>query len=134
MWTTAGLVDLIETGTDLASIKAVLVNEDHIASMDDVFVADIVADELPGAPRLDIPNVRLTPNVTQVHLTADDPAVVPDADFGTVGGVWLYRHVTDDSDSKLWVHLELENPLTTNGGDLAVEFNSEGIAVIAGST
>lgn len=66
----------------------------------------------------------------QVKCDATDPSVYSGADFGTVQAAVVYRFVTNDADSPLICYLDGASfPVTTNGGDLTIQFHADGVFV-----
>jgi hypothetical protein len=63
---------------------------------------------------------------------ATDPATYTGADFGDVQAAVIYLFVTDDSDHILICYLDGPDfPITTNGGDLTLQFNSDGVFTLS---
>jgi hypothetical protein len=63
---------------------------------------------------------------------ATDPSVYTGADFGTIQAAVVYWFVTDDTDHILICYLDGPDfPITTNGGDLTLQFNSDGVFTLS---
>ncbi len=66
----------------------------------------------------------------QVKCDATDPSVYSGANFGTVQAAVVFRQVTNDTDSPLICYLDGPSfPVTTNGGDLTIQFHADGVFV-----
>lgn len=63
---------------------------------------------------------------------ATDPAVYTGADFGDVQAAVVFWFVTGDSDSILICYLDGASfPVTTNGGDLTIQFGANGVFTLS---
>lgn len=100
-----------------------------------VFVGDVLngstATECSGSG---YSRKTISTPTTSTDLT-DDEAVFDgddlsyiDAEFGDITGILLFKSVTDDTDSPLIAHITADKfPLTTNGGDVNLNWAAEGI-------
>lgn len=91
---------------------------------------DVVASECSGTGY-----TRQTLDMTTSMDLGDDEAVADaddltytGADFGTIQSMLVFKTVTDDTDSPLIAHITSDEfPLTTNGGDVTIEWDAEGV-------
>ncbi len=66
----------------------------------------------------------------QVKCDATDPSVYSGANFGVVQAAVVFRFVTNDAASPLLAYLDGASfPVTTNGGDLTIQFHADGVFV-----
>lgn len=110
--------------------KLMLVNASESFNAADVYVSDVVANELSDA--------------SYGRVTLEDGNVVTDggtgadiefteADFGalsggeTINAAILFKFVTNDADSPLMAFFDLTNTVT-NGSEVKVQFNSKASA------
>jgi len=127
-----GLFDFLETGDDL---RVLLVDNTTTCDTEDdtEFLAGFTTlGELSGtgyvrkqlanqAVNEDLPNDRAEFDADDVTWTA--------INAGTAAAAVIYRHVTDDSNSEPILFIDTGGfPLTTNGGDLTIQWNIEGIS------
>ncbi|QSG06388.1 hypothetical protein [Halapricum desulfuricans] len=130
---------LFDGSIDLANdtIEVALIDDSISYTPDidgEVYVADvldgIVASECSGTGY-----TRQTVNMTTSLDLADDEAVADaddltysGADFGTIQNMLVFKSVTDDTDSPLIAHVtSTDFPLTTNGGDVTIQWDAEGV-------
>lgn len=64
------------------------------------------------------------------EFDADD-TVWTGINAGTAQAAIIYKHVTDDSDSIPLFYIDSDFPFVTNGGDMTIQWNAEGISQIA---
>ena len=123
-----------DAGIDFPSdtIRALLVDATFNGDEDDEFVADpAVLGELVGTGyvRKDLAtktNALDTPN-SRAEWDADDVTWTA-IDAGTAAGVLLYKFITNDAASPIIAFIDTGGfPVTTNGGDLGIQWNAEGI-------
>jgi hypothetical protein len=64
----------------------------------------------------------------RAQCDATDPAVFSGADFGDVQAAVVFWEVTTDADHILICYLDGASfPITTNGGDLTLQFHADGV-------
>lgn len=136
-----GLIDL-----ETATLRVLLYDDSQAYTPDrttDEFVGDVIgtsATELGDASysRQDVANVQVTEDATDVEVEVDaDDVTFPSVDGGEVVQGWiLYRQVGGDDttpgdDDIIAIEDEVKNSsgndVTTNGSDIVLQFNSEGI-------
>lgn len=62
------------------------------------------------------------------EYNAADPAIYSGADFGVIQAAVVFRFVTNDADSVLFCYLDGTGfPITTNSGDLTLQFHADGV-------
>lgn len=117
-----------------ADLRLLLVDAGYTFDKDHDFVDDVVADELSGtgyvrktlageATSLDNVNDRAEGDADDVSWTG--------INAGTAKAAIIYVQVTNDADSYLVCYIDTGGfPITTNGGDLTVQFNAEGVIQI----
>jgi hypothetical protein len=135
-----GKKELLDGTIDLVNdtIKAMLVTSSYTPNADDDFATAPAAQELSGTGYQagfagtgrktlgtktfseDDPNDRgefLAANLTWTGISA-----------GTAAAVVLYKHLTSDAASVLIAYIDSGGfPKVTNGGDLSINWNAEGI-------
>lgn len=127
LWTNRGKLELAQFDVRAIVLRAMLVDADGdtVATVDLNTVAEIVVDELAGAGRKTLVNVTTTEDdaADRAVLDADD-LVWAAANFGTIGGAWIYRRVggADANTDPLWCYIDVEPELPTNGGDVTLAF------------
>lgn len=127
MWTNRGKTDFAGVDVRAVVLRAVLVDADAdaAANADLNTLADVVGDEIGAAGRKTLANVTITEDDAgdRAILDADD-LVWAAANFGTIGGVWIFRRVggADANTDPLWMYLDVEPELATNGGDITLAF------------
>lgn len=123
----AGDIDL-----NADDIRVILVDSSFNGAANHQFVGDIpVLGELNGtgyvrkalsdeAVNVDTVNNRAEFDATDVTWTG--------INAGTAAGAVLYKHVTNDADSPFIAFIDSGGfPITTNGGDVTIQWNAEGI-------
>lgn len=117
-----------------ADLRLLLVDAGYTFNKDHDFVDDVVADELSGtgyarktlageATSLDNVNDRAEGDANDVTWTG--------IDAGTAKAAIIFVQVTNDADSYLVCYIDTGGfPITTNGGDLSIQFNAEGVIQI----
>ena len=125
----------INLGTD--TIKVALVS-DSIAYTPDIdneqYVADVLDDVVasecsgPGYSRQTL-SVTTSQDNTDNEAVADATDLVyTGADFGTIQSILVFKEVTTDADSPLIASVTSSDlPLTTNGGDVNLNWAAEGL-------
>lgn len=138
--TTKGLFDILDravSGGSAADLRVLAVDTppaNAAAAANLNFVDDVVADELSGtgyarrtltgeAAGEDDANDR-------ANIDATDPTTYSAINAGTIAGLWLFRFVTDDTDSRLWGFLDVAD-IVTNGGDVSILINALGLLTAA---
>jgi hypothetical protein len=125
----------IDLGNDTIEVALI---DDSISYTPDIDNESFVADVLDGVNAAECSGTgysRKTLSVTTSMDTTDDEAVADatdltytGADFGTIQGILLFKTVTSDSDSPLIAHItSADLPLTTNGGDVDLNWATEGV-------
>lgn len=118
------------------TIRALLVDATFNGDANDEFVGDVgVLGELSGTGysrkdlgsktnNIDTPNARAEWDAADLSWTG--------IDAGTAAGLLLLKFVTNDADSPILAFIDTGGfPVTTNGGDLGVQWNTEGILHIS---
>lgn len=105
------------------------------AAADLNFVTQITSDELAGTgySRMTLANEVAAENDTSdlANIDADDPSPQTLAgDNGTIAGYWLFRFVTNDSDSILLQFFDTTDTVT-NGGAVQFAFGATGAMTLA---
>lgn len=118
--------------------KVLLVGTGYTPSALHVFVADLGANELSGTgyvagfagsgrKSLVARTVTVDPSIDRSELDADDVQWVT-ISAGTAKAIIVYRHLTSDADSRVIAYIDNGGlPLLTNGNDLIVMWNADGI-------
>lgn len=140
-----GKKELLDGTIDLGAntIKAMLVTSSYIANANNDFVADGGADdaddhELTGTgydPGFAGSGRKTLGSITIVEDDGNNRAEFDAADLtwsgidaGTAAAVIIYRHLTNDGLSTLIAYIDTGGfPVVTNGGDLTITWNAEGI-------
>jgi hypothetical protein len=131
---------LFDGGVDLGNdtIKVALI-DDTTAYSPNIDTETYVSDVLDGGTTAQECSgtgyTRKTVSLTTSQDNTDDEAVADagdltysGADFGTIQGILLFQEVTTDSDSPLIAHItSADLPLTTNGGDVNLNWDAEGV-------
>lgn len=118
---------------DNSVIKALLVKNTYSQDKDHKFVADLTpaSNELTGpgyARKTLVNNTVVQDDVNDVAKVDSDDLTWTAIDAGTAAGMVLYKEGSSDADSVLIAYINDGGfPVTTNGGDLIMEFNAEGI-------
>lgn len=127
-----------DAGIDFPSdtIRALLVDSTFNGDANDEFVADpTTLGELTGTGyvrkdlasktnAIDTPNARAEWDAADLSWTG--------IDAGTAAGLLLFKFVTNDAASPIIAFIDTGGfPVTTNGGDLGVQWNTEGILHIS---
>lgn len=107
------------------TIKILLVEAGHTPDASDVYVADIVADEVDDASyaRKTLAGKTVTVSSNRANLNADNPVWALLIDAQDVGGAYVFKQVTNDSDSPLICYLEA--PLDTIGVDSTLKLGGQ---------
>jgi hypothetical protein len=128
-----GTIDLVND-----TLKAMLVTSSYSANPDDDFASAPAAAELSGtgyasgfagAGRKTLASKSITEDDTnnRAEFTAANLQWTG-IDAGTAAAVVLYKHLTNDGASVLIAYIDTGGfPKTTNGGDLNINWNAEGI-------
>lgn len=130
-----GTIDLLSD-----TIKVMLVDSSYTPDKDDEFVADGAdAAELSGTGyqagfagtgRKTLSNKAITVDNTNDRAEFDNTVDLTwsSIDAGIVAAMVIYKHLTNDGASVVIAYVDSGGfPKTTNGGDLSVVFNAEGI-------
>lgn len=121
---------------DTHDIRVLLVNSTFNGTASHEFVGSIpTLGELSGTGYVrkaltgEVVNVDLPNNRSE--LDADDVTWVG-INAGTAAGAVLFRLVTNDADSPFIAFIDSGGfPITSNGGDVTLQWNSEGVLQIA---
>ena len=122
---------------DDSTIKAMLVKDTYTPDKDHKFVADVTpaSNELSDASysRKTLQNKTVTQDdVNDVAKVDSDDLTWTAINAGTAAGMVIYKENTGDADNVLIAYINDGGfPVTTNGGDLIMEFNAEGIIQLA---
>lgn len=135
-WTNKGKKEIVDRDATAADLRLLLVNTPPAsagAAADLNFVADVSANELSGTgyARKTLATKTITEDDTndRAVFDCDDPSVYTALNAGTIAGAWVFRQVTNDADSALWMFLDCTD-LVTNGGDVTVTINSAGLSTV----
>lgn len=118
------------------TLKAMLVTSGYSANKDDDFVADTTpgSNELSGTgySRKTLASKTVTRDDTNDRAEFDAADLTwTGINAGTAAAVIIYEEVTNDADSVLIAYIDSGGfPVTTNGGDLTVAWNAQGIFYI----
>jgi len=126
---------LLDAGFNWASVdvRALLVTSGYSVDPDDTFVDDLTpgSNELSGTGyvRKALASESTSQDNTNDRAEGDADDVTWSAiNAGTAAAVVLYAFVTNDADSWLIAYVDTGGfPITTNGGDLTIQWNAEGI-------
>lgn len=125
----AWIHDLVFDNLNGTTIKLLLVNATDTADkVNDEFVTDIVANELSDASyaRKTLASVTYNENSNSHAVWVDAADVLFSAlNNETIEAAYVYREVTNDTDSYLIARLDGVN-LVANGGDVTVTFDATG--------
>lgn len=137
-WTNKGLKDLATLAYASQTLKVMLVTAapaNAATAADYNFVSDVSGVEATATNYARKTLTLSTPVEDDTNdwatIGATDPSTwtaLGGATNNTIVGGWIFRQITNDADSPLWVYLGLTSSLTTNGGDVTIGFNATGIA------
>ena len=107
---------------------------DGEAFVDDVLDGGVTASELSGTGYS-----RKTVTITVAQDNTNDRATADTTDLtytgldaGTIDAILVFKTVTNDSDSPLIAHLtSTDFPLTTNGGDVTIQWDPAGVLTLS---
>ncbi len=134
-----GTIDLL---TD--TLKIMLVTSSYVANADHDFVDEAGANDpidhelsgtgytagFGGSGRKTLSSKTATEDDANDRAEFDDGADITwtAIDAGTAAAAILYKHNTADTDSVLIAYIDTGGfPVVTNGGDLTIQWNAEGI-------
>ncbi len=133
-----GTIDLL---TD--TLKIMLVTSSYVADADNDFVEEGVNDAneheltgtgydpgFAGSGRKTLSGKGVTEDDTNDRAEFDDSGDITwtGINAGTAAGAILYKHITADTASILIAYIDSGGfPVVTNGGDLTIQWNAEGI-------
>ena len=133
----AGELDL-----DGHTIKAMLVDDAYVYNPDHNFVSNVSGDEVSGTgytggfagsgrKTLGSPVVAQDDSANRGYFDAAD-VTWTGINVGLVGAIILYRSVSTDADSPLIAHIDTGAtfPITTNGGDLVVQWSTSPLGIL----
>lgn len=125
LWTNKGKADLMTVGTTGITLRAMLVDadQDTAANADLNTLSEVTTDEIVAAGRKTLTTVTVTEDDTNDRAVLDcDDLVWTAANFGTIGGVWIFRRVggADAGTDPLWFYIDVNPNLVTNGGDITL--------------
>lgn len=125
----------IDLGTDDIQIALIDDSISYTPDIDaEVYVSDVL-DDVTASECSGTGYSRKSLSTTTSVDTVDDEAVLDatdltytGADFGTIDSILLFKQVTSDSDSPVIAHItSADLPLTTNGGDVDLNWATEGV-------
>lgn len=142
-WYGKGLRKILDRTIDWvgsANIKVMLLNA-HAFNPDHEFVSDVVADEFTGtgytgghngAGRKALASKTITDDTAndRIELDAADPSAWTGLNGDTVAWAIVFEQGASDAASQLICALDPAD-LTTNGGDVTLSFNAEGVAQVS---
>ena len=126
-----GLEKLLDGTIDFENdtINVLLVDTSHTFDKTHDFVDDIVANEASGTgyARKTLANAAIALDAAndRVEFDADNPSYTA-LDAGTIAAAIIFKQVTNDSDSPLIAQIDFAD-LVTNGSDVELQINSEGL-------
>lgn len=140
-----GKKEILDGSIDLGSdtMKAMLVTSSYTPNVDHDFVDDGGADDpidhelsgtgyaagFAGSGRKTLGSIAITEDDTNDRaefLAAN--LTWSGIDAGTAAGVIIYKHLTNDAASVMLAYIDTGGfPVVTNGGDLTITWNAEGI-------
>lgn len=142
-WYAKGLLQIQNRTIDWVNdtIKVMLVNASYTFDPDHDFVDDINANELSGtgytggfagAGRKSLASKAIANDAAndRIEFDAADPSAWTGLNAGTVAWVILIKEITNDAASVPILALDPTN-LVTNGSDVTLVFDAEGIAQIS---
>lgn len=142
-WYGKGLRKILDRTIDWvgsANIKVMLLNS-HTFDPDHEFVSSVVADEFAGtgytgghngAGRKALASKTITDDTAndRIELDAADPSAWTGLNTDTVAWAIVFEQGASDAASQLICALDPAD-LTTNGGDVTLSFNAEGVAQVS---
>jgi hypothetical protein len=141
-WYGQGLGGVIDGTLDLITdtIKVMLVNDTYTYNADHDFADDVASTELNGvgyangfggSGRKTLASKTLTNDTANDRIEFDAADVTWTAiNAGTIGGAVLVRETVNDAGSRIICFLDPSN-LVTNGGDVTLVFDAQGIAQVS---
>lgn len=142
-WYAKGLLQIQNRTIDWVNdtIKVMLVNASYTFDPDHDFVDDINANELSGtgytggfngSGRKSLASKAIANDAAndRIEFDAADPSAWTGLNAGTIAWVILIKEITNDAASVPILALDPTN-LVTNGGDVTLVFDAEGIAQIS---
>lgn len=141
-WYGKGLLKVADRTIDFVNdtIKVMLVNASYTFNPDHDFADDVSANELSGtgyAGGFNGAGRKTLASKTITEDTANDRIEFDCADLtwtainaGTIGGVVVLKEITNDAASPLIAFLD-PSDLVTNGGDVTLVINAEGLLQIS---
>lgn len=143
-WTNRGKARIADKGVTGVSreFRILLVNTppaSGTAAADLNTVSQVVSGELSGTgyARKTLTSATVTEDDTNdwALFDAADPSTYTAINAGTIAGAWIYDRQTPGSDTDasdhLWMFLDLSPDLVTNGGDVTLQFNTNGLSTLA---
>lgn len=117
------------------TIKVMLVGETYTPDKDHNFVSEVVSTELSGTgyERKSLENKTVVQDdVNDVAKVDADDITWESIQAGTAKGMVVYKQGSSDTDSILIAYIDEGGfPVVSNGGDLIMEFHSNGIIQLA---
>lgn len=142
-WYNKGKFEVLSEGTqlDTDTIKVMLVDDTYVFDAAHNFVSDVVADEVSGsgytggfagAGRKTLGSKAFSEDDANSRAEFDSSADMTwtSISVGTVGGAILIREVTNDADSVVLAFMDFDPDVVTNGGNMTIQWNAEGILQI----
>lgn len=122
---------------ETVDLRVLLITNGYTVDADDIFVDALTpgSNELSGTgyARLVLASKAVTKDDTNDRAEGDAADVLwTGIDAGTAQAAILFVQVTNDADSWLVCYIDTGGfPITTNGGDLTIQWNAEGILQLA---
>ena len=121
---------------DLDDIRVMLIDSTGAAvDADDLYVSAISGDELSDTnyARSALAGLTVTRDEAndRAEMDANDLTFTSLGGTDTVKSAVLFKQVTNDNDSPLILWIDNPFPFITNGGDMTLQFNAEGILQMA---
>lgn len=141
-WYGKGLLKVVDRTIDFANdtIKAILVNASYVYDADHDFANDVSGNELSGtgytggfggSGRKTLASKTITEDTANDRVEYDCADITwTGINAGTIGGIVLVKEITDDAASPIIGFLD-PSDLVTNGGDVTLVINAEGILQIS---
>ena len=119
---------------ELDDIRVMLLKNSYVADATHVYVSEVdpVANEIEGTnyTRKELANKAVTKNdVTNIASFTANATTWSGLNAGTIYGIIIYKHINaNDAYNELIVYVTSNNlPLITNGSDVTINWDTEGI-------
>ena len=121
------------------TIKVMLVDDTYTVNPDHDFVdmggtADPIDAELSGTgyERKTLANKSITEDDANDRASFDaDDVTWTSIDAGTANAAIIFKDTGDDTTSVLIAYIDDDFPITTNGGNLTIQWNADGIITLS---